>query len=47
MDWNGHFQSDDYKVFYSGNDRLRRNRVALMLKQDVADAVRGSAARSD
>ena len=38
----GHFQSYNDKVSYSGNDRLRRHRVVLILRQDVAQAVRGS-----
>lgn len=32
----GHFHSDNYEVFYSRNDKRRRNRVALILRQDVA-----------
>ena len=40
-------QSDNYKVFHSGNDKLRRNGVVLRWRQDVAQAVRGSNARSD
>lgn len=34
-------QPGHYKIFYSENDKLRRNRVALILRQDVAQAVRG------
>ena len=43
----GHFQSDNYEVIYSGNEKLRRDGPALILRQDVAQAVRGSNARSD
>ena len=39
MDWNG-LQSDNYKVPYSGNDNLRKNREALLLSQDVPQAIR-------
>ena len=34
-----YFQSDNYKVFYSGNNEIRRNQ-ALILRQNVARAVR-------
>lgn len=27
----GHFQLGNYKVFYLGNDKLRRNKAALIL----------------
>lgn len=30
-----YFQSDDYKVFNLGNDKLRRNQVTLILRQDA------------
>ena len=43
----GHFQSDNYTVFYSRNDKLGSNRVALILRQEVAQVVRGSDARSN
>lgn len=48
MDQNGgHFQPGNYEVFPSGNDKLRRNRVALILRQVVAQEVRGHHVRSD
>lgn len=36
--WNGmgHFHSGNYNEFYSENDKLRRNGVPLILRQDVA-----------
>ena len=43
----GHFQSDYSKVFYSRNGKLRRNRVALIMREDVTQTVRGYNARSD
>lgn len=42
----GHFKSGSYKVFHSGNNKLRK-KVALILRQDIAQAVRGYHARSD
>lgn len=38
LKWTGmrYFQSDNYKLFYSGNDKLRRNGASLILRQDVA-----------
>ena len=47
LKWTGmrHFQSDNYKVFYSGNDQIKRN--ALILKYDTAQAPRGYNGRSN
>lgn len=42
-----HFQSGKYQVLYSGNGKLRRNIVALKLRQKVAQAVHGYNTRSD
>lgn len=47
MDWRGTFPVNNYKVFYYENDKLRVNGVALLLRQDVAQAVRGYNTRSD
>ena len=49
LKWTGmrHFQSDICKTFCPGNDRLGRKGVALILRQEVAEAVRGYDARSD
>lgn len=42
LQWTGreYFLSDNHKVFYSGNDNLRRNGMAPILKQNIAQAVR-------
>lgn len=47
MDWHGTFPVNNYKVFYYGNDKLRINGVALLLRHDVPQAVRGYNTRSD
>ena len=41
MKWSeiGHFQSDKYRVFYAGNDSIRRNGVAIILKADMEKMV--------
>ena len=36
----GYFWSDSYKVFCSRSDKLRRNKVTLIWRKDVAPAVR-------
>lgn len=43
----GHFQLDDYVVFYSGNDGPRRNGVAFIVRQDIAQAIRRYNPKSD
>uniref|UniRef100_A0A914XJB6 Endonuclease/exonuclease/phosphatase domain-containing protein n=1 Tax=Plectus sambesii TaxID=2011161 RepID=A0A914XJB6_9BILA len=35
----GYFNSDDYTVYYSGNDNTRRNGVAVIASKEVAKAV--------
>lgn len=47
MDWHGTFPVNNYKVFYYGNDKLRINAVALLLRQDVPQAVGGYNTRSN
>ena len=37
----GYFQTDDYTVYYSGNDTGRRNGVALILHKNIAKSVLG------
>ena len=37
----GHFQSDEHKVFYSGNESVRRNGVAFICSKQVANSVLG------
>ena len=38
MDWNGKFNSDDHYICYCGQEPLRRNGVALIVKQRVRNA---------
>ena len=40
-------QTDNYEVFYSGNDKIRRYRIALMLRQIVVQAARDYNAKSN
>ena len=44
---NGYFKSDDYTIFYSGNDVIRRNGVAIIATKSVAKAVHSFNAISD
>lgn len=37
--WMEHLHSGNYKMFYYGHDKLRRNKVALILRQDVTQAI--------
>ena len=37
----GEFNSDDHYIYYCGQDSLRRNRVAIMVKKRVRNAVLG------
>lgn len=37
----GHLQLVKYKILYPGNDKLRGNKVASILRQDVAQGVKG------
>ena len=43
----GHFQSDKYRVFYAGNDRIRRNGVFIILKVDIEKIVLSYNAKTD
>lgn len=43
----GHFESSNFKLFYSGSDKFRRNTVALILRQDVARQLGAYDARLD
>lgn len=36
----GHLQLVKYKILYPGNDKLRGNKVASILRQDVAQGVK-------
>ena len=49
LKWSGkrYFQSDNYKVFYTGGDKLRRNEMTLIWRQEVALDFRGYNVRPD
>ena len=34
MDWMGKFNSDDYYIYYCGQESLRRNGVAIMVNKE-------------
>ena len=38
MDWNGEFNSDDHHIYYSGQESLRRNGVALIVNKRIWNA---------
>lgn len=37
----GHFKSDNYCIYYSGNEDRRENRVALTMKGEITKSVMG------
>ena len=39
MDWNGWFNSDDYYIYYCGQESLRRNGLAIIVNKRVRNAV--------
>ena len=43
MEWNGEFNSDDYYIYYCGQESLRRNGVAIIVnkraKMQYLDAI--------
>ena len=41
MDGKGEFNSDDHYIYYSGQESLRRNGVAIMVNKRVRNAVLG------
>lgn len=41
------FESGNYKMSYSGNDKSRRNGGALVLRENITKTVRGYNAKSD
>ena len=43
----GKFNSDDHYVYYSGQESLRRNGVAIMVNKRVRNAVLGCNLRND
>ena len=44
LKWTGmsEFNSDDYYIYYCGQESLRRNGVAIMVKERVQNVTRGS-----
>ena len=47
MHWNGEFNSDDHYIYYCGQESLRRNGVAIMVKKRVWNAVLGCNLKND
>ncbi|XP_061463080.1 craniofacial development protein 2-like isoform X1 [Rhineura floridana] len=43
----GHFESGNYTIFYAGYEKLRRNGVALIVRSDVAKAIKSYNAKSE
>ena len=43
----GEFNSDDHHIYYSGQESLRRNGVALMVNKRVQNAVLGCNLKND
>ena len=43
----GEFNSDDYYIYYCGQESLRRNRVAIMVNKRVRNAVLGCNRKND
>ena len=43
----GEFNSDDHYIYYSGQESLRRNRVAIMVNERVQNAVLGCNLKND
>ena len=43
----GEFNSDDHYMYYSGQESLRRNRVAVMVNKRVHNAVLGCNLKND
>ena len=43
----GEFNSDDYYIYYCGQESLRRNDVAIMVNKRVRNAVLGCNLKSD
>jgi len=47
MDWNGEFNSDNHYIYYSGQEYLRRNGVAIIVNKRVRNAVLGCNLKND
>ena len=45
--WIGKFNSDDHYIYYCGQESLRRNGVAIMVKKTVWNAVLGCNLKND
>ena len=43
----GEFNSDDHYIYYSGQESLRRNGIAIMVNKRVRDAVLGCNLKND
>ena len=43
----GEFNSDDHYIYYCGQESLRRNGVAIMVKKRVRNAVLGCSLKND
>ena len=43
----GEFNSDDHYIYYCGQESLRRNGVAIMVKKRVQNAVLGCSLKND
>ena len=43
----GEFKSDDHYIYYSGQEPLRRNGVAIMVNKRVQNAVFGCSLKND
>ena len=43
----GKFNSNDYYIYYCGQESLRRNRVAIMVNKRVQSATLGCSLRND
>ena len=47
MDWNGEFNSDDYYIYYCGQEFFGRNGVAIIVNKTVWNAVLGCSLKND
>ena len=47
MEWNGEFNSDDHYIYYSGQESLRRNGVAIIVNKRVRNTVLGCNFKND
>ena len=47
IDWMGEFNSDNYYIYYCGQESLRRNGVAIIVNKRVQNAVLGCNLKND